>query len=128
MQYCTICHDKKAPILTGVNHHDPLEAILIPDAQITEGYETLRFTLKDGNSDFGFIAEETETLIDVVDQTGTSLILQNEEIAFHQVVAYSTMPINLIDILSFQDVADLLGYLKSLAVLGVNSNEWVKPD
>jgi putative heme-binding domain-containing protein len=119
---CRACHTFKGaggsvgPDLSGIRTQ-PAEAILqhllLPDAEITAGYETYSIDTRDGRTLVGRIDSETPmslTLRDVASQTHAILRSDVSSIAH---MPGSLMPAGLDQALSAQALADVIAYLKA---------------
>src|SRR5205085_4989192 len=69
--FCSRCHQingeggEAGPKLTGIGSRQPreylLESIILPNAKIAQGWETVVVTLKDGRSFAGSVKSETDS-------------------------------------------------------------------
>ncbi len=94
---------------------DILEAIIEPSKAISEQYQSLLVTMKDGSTVGGQIAEENQYLLTlVVDPLGG--VRQNvlkEDVTKREVSPISLMPPALLATFTQEEVLDLLAYLQS---------------
>jgi putative heme-binding domain-containing protein len=122
---CASCHHfgteggNVGPDLTGVGGRfqprDILEAILDPSKAISEQYASFVFTMKNGEMAVGQVANETNFYYDIIEdpvrgahrQVGKSNLVKKE------VNPVSLMPPGLINVLTKDEVLDLLAYLTS---------------
>jgi putative heme-binding domain-containing protein len=122
---CLQCHHfgqeggNVGPDLTAAasryNRRDLLEAIIDPSKGISEQYAAFVFTKKDGNTVIGQIVEDKpEVTIIVTDPlAGTRTELKKSEITSKEMSPASLMPPGLINILSKDEILDLLAYIES---------------
>lgn len=93
-----------------------LEQILNPSSEINERYRTFRFLLVSGEVVTGIITNETDDEVKLMpnlllpEQIRT---LRKQEIELRSESRVSTMPAGMVDILTKQEIADLLSYLQS---------------
>jgi putative heme-binding domain-containing protein len=122
---CASCHHFGAeggnvgPDLTGVGGRfqprDILEAIIDPSKAISEQYASFMFTMKNGETAVGQVANETNFYYDIIEdpirgahrQVGKSNLLKKE------MNPVSLMPPGLINVLTKDEVLDLLAFLTS---------------
>ncbi len=90
-----------------------LEAIIDPNAKIAEGFENLLIEMTDGSFYAGIIKQETETEVTIASPEDGLLTLKKANIKSRARGA-SGMPEGIHDILSKQELRDLLAYLTSL--------------
>ncbi|MEO8353709.1 MAG: c-type cytochrome [Chthoniobacteraceae bacterium] len=120
---CASCHlfhggkGNVGPDLSAVGQRfqrrDILEAILDPSKAISEQYASVAFTMNDGKTYAGRIANETNYNYDVivdpvadVHQLVVKTALKSKEVS-----PVSTMPPGLINVLTKEEILDLLAYL-----------------
>jgi putative heme-binding domain-containing protein len=122
---CASCHHfgteggNVGPDLTGVGGRfqprDILEAIVDPSKAISEQYASFVFTMKNGEMAVGQVANETNFYYDIIEdpirgahrQVGKSNLVKKE------MNPVSLMPPGLINVLTKDEVLDLLAYLTS---------------
>ena len=122
---CAACHrmgnegGSVGPDLTGVsgrfNRRDLLENILVPSKVISDRYRTFTITRRDGEELSGSIIEETDERIVLL---VNPLTQQREEvpkkdIQSRAVSELSQMPEGLLNVLTVEEVLDLLAYLEA---------------
>lgn len=122
---CVLCHHLGqsgglvGPDLTAVssrfNRHDILDSILNPSRVIDDKFRNTLFALKSGASVIGTIEREDETTVTIrtsplLPQTST---LQKAGIANREPSAISPMPPGLLNVLTQNQILDLLAYLES---------------
>lgn len=121
---CTICHrvgDKGAEVslnLTKIgairSERDLLESILYPSATFARGFEPFNITLKDGQIHTGLISREATDAIHLRGPNNQETKVLRSEIEKIEAGKLSIMPGNYGDLLSPQELADLIAYLRSL--------------
>lgn len=89
--------------------------ILQPSDQITVGFRTYNVVTTRGHNLSGILAAETATSVTLPDEDGIPQTILRKDIATFQASDVSLMPANFDELLTPQDVADLLGYLRQLA-------------
>lgn len=119
---CITCHQRAyhggrlGPDLTNIgqvrNTRDLLEAILFPSASLVRGYEPVTVALADGRILSGIIrAEDRESITLALDADRQQRFLRSE-IEELQPSSVSLMPQGLDKLLSPQDFADLIAFLR----------------
>jgi len=91
-----------------------LDAIVHPSAGISFGFEGWQIKLKDGSTQTGIIASKTETDIDLKLPGGARQHIKTSDVQSKTEVKASMMPEGLYQVMSTQDLANLLGYLAGL--------------
>lgn len=128
---CGKCHQVNGhggttgPDLTGIggirNGKFLLESILNPSAKIAPGFETVLIATKDGRLETGLITAETREYIDLVDprdivrdggKKGKRIAKDN--IKRQAVQSISMMPGNFAEVMTVEQLHDVLAYLASL--------------
>lgn len=120
-QHCSACHTftsgggRIGPDLSGIRNQ-PADALLlhivVPDHEITPGYETYSVETTDGRALFGRIVSEATHALTLRDAGGQDHQVLRRDIASMRASASSLMPVGLEDAMSAQDMADLLAHLK----------------
>ena len=119
---CAACHvlfnqgGEIGPDLTSLNRRDQsalLLAIVNPSAEIREGYENFRVSMKDGRLLAGFIVEQDDRKIILRGFDGQNLVLQRGDISEINAAGMSLMPEGLTTTLDAQQARDLFAYLRS---------------
>ena len=90
------------------------ESILDPNAGITMGFETTMLTLKDGNAAIGIVRSDTPDEVVLAMPRGIQNRYKKEDIAKREKLPTSMMPVGMQQMLSAQDLVDLVEYLASL--------------
>ncbi len=120
-QQCSACHTftsaggRIGPDLSGVRNQPPdalLLHIVVPDYEITPGFEAVSVEARDGRSFFGRIESETQNGISLRDAAGQTHQIARGDIASMHAATNSLMPAGLEDAMTAQDLADLIAYLK----------------
>jgi putative heme-binding domain-containing protein len=118
---CASCHSGSqalGPDLRGVagrfSRADLFTAIIQPSKDVSARYRTTQVTTAEGKTYQGIIIYEA--LDSLMLQTGpaTTIRLVDKQIADRRVTVNSLMPVNLIDKLTDQEIADLYAYLREL--------------
>ena len=119
---CAKCHTlfKKGgdigPDLTAYNRtniRDMLMAVVQPDAEIREGFETLAVMTIDGQVLTGFKISETPATLVLRGSDGQNIVINKDDIEDQRQSRRSLMPDDLIAGLSDQELRDLFAYLSS---------------
>jgi len=93
-----------------------LESILKPKAVITSGYSSILILTKKGKFITGVKRNEDDSSIDLIDKEGKFLHISKDEIKKFKTQKISIMPGNFKDILTKDEVRDLLAYLSALKI------------
>jgi putative heme-binding domain-containing protein len=91
-----------------------LESILDPSAGIAFGYEAWSVETRGGDEEFGIIASETAEELALKQQTGVVLRLKKLEVTRREKQKLSVMPSGLAQLLTRQELIDLVEYLTTL--------------
>ncbi len=91
-----------------------LDAIVHPSAGISFGYEGWEINMKDGSTQTGIIASKTETDIDLKMPGGTRQHIKTSDVKHLEEMKTSMMPEGLYQVMSTQDLANLLEFLEGL--------------
>jgi putative heme-binding domain-containing protein len=123
---CFLCHrfgnegGSVGPDLTGVssrfNTHDVLESILDPSKVVSEQFQNITVTKKDGEDATGRLVEETnDRLVIVVNPLApdNKTVVNKSEVAKREASKISPMPEGVANILTKEDILDLIAYLQS---------------
>ena len=127
---CAACHrfgnegGAVGPELTAVaarfSRKDLLESITEPSKVLSEQYQNSVYTLKNGDEVVGRVASALPDRVTVTVNpiAGTTVTLTKEQIAKRSVSKVSPMPEGLIDILTREEILDLVAFMES----GGNAN------
>ncbi|MCC6288207.1 MAG: PmoA family protein [Chitinophagaceae bacterium] len=117
---CAVCHTlfgkggKIGPDLTGSNRSNVdylLANILDPSGEIQDAYKMLVVTTRDGRTFSGNLVSENDRQITMRVVGQDDVVLNKSSIQSREVMNTSMMPQGLLNNLSDQEIADLLGYL-----------------
>ena len=95
------------------DRHYILESIVLPNKEIAQGYDSVRVTLKDDQSYAGVLKKETPTELVINSPDAGLITVKKSEIDSRQ-KALSPMPEGLGQILTKDDIRNLIEYLSSL--------------
>lgn len=128
---CIRCHRVGAegvdfgPALSGIGaklaRQALFESILDPSAGISFGYEGWSLERKDGEEVFGILASETAEVVRVRQASGVTVSVPRDAIARRERQRLSIMPSGLAQLLTRQELVDLVEYLVSLREGGVEA-------
>ncbi len=121
---CTRCHHigndgggNAGPVLDGlagrVTREYLLESVVFPNRQVVEGFATALITLRDGTDYAGVIKSESGTEVILISPEDGELRLKKADIASRS-TGLSGMPEGLGDLLSRQDLRDVIEFLGTL--------------
>jgi putative membrane-bound dehydrogenase-like protein len=117
---CATCHTlngkggKIAPDLTGYERDNldfMLPAVIDPSLGIREEYTGFTLNTKDGQSLTGFVADQNERSVTLLDLAGNRVSIAREQIESLQASHTSLMPEGLLDALDAKQVRDLFAYV-----------------
>jgi putative heme-binding domain-containing protein len=122
---CVKCHAAEGrgtgnvgPDLTGLaakyDRVELIRSVLEPSNRLATGYQPVLLARTDGTVLTGLVRAETDGYIDVVDSDAKVTRVSKAEIDERRIGDISIMPSGLVDYLSPQQFADLIGYLASL--------------
>lgn len=121
---CATCHQvgkeggKVGPDLTKIggkfDRPHLIESLLLPSAQIVEGYRTTLIITEDDSTHSGIVKAETADEIKLVDANNKQHRIAKDVIFARKEAEVSLMPTGLADLLSEREFADLVAYLESL--------------
>jgi len=120
---CITCHHvgnqggNIGPALDAIGSAQPLDfiigAVLEPQREVKEGFETMRITTKKGDELIGIIVAGNDAEITLRDPAGAEHNVAQADIAKREFIG-SLMPAGLTDNLSTEDLRDLFAYLTQL--------------
>ena len=121
---CNACHTvsqdekQKGPYLGNIaetyRRNELVEAILVPNKTIAQGFATNVFTLKDGKSFVGFVTDEAGDSVSIRDISSAEHTFKKGEIKERSTLPTSLMPPALLNGFTVHEAASLLDYLQSL--------------
>lgn len=130
--YCGKCHTvrgeggKVGPNLSyvGTSRTMPfiLESLLEPKAVITAGYSSVLILTKKGEFITGIKINEDDSSLDIVNKDGNKLHIEKSRIKKFKTQKISIMPGNFEDILSVEEIGDILAFLTTLTVSNLPAN------
>ena len=119
---CAACHRRGdtpggdlGPDLSAVRHRPPaslLADILLPSRSIAQHYETYLVERRNGETDAGLLGSQTATTITLRQAGSRELAIQRADIATMTAVPQSTMPADLATLVSPEEMADLLAFIR----------------
>lgn len=99
-----------------------LESILDPKAVITVGYSSVLILTREGKFLTGIKVNEDDQSLDIIDKEGNSLHVEKSLIKKFKTQKISIMPGNFKDILTEDDIRNLLAYLSGLTLPAMNED------
>jgi putative membrane-bound dehydrogenase-like protein len=120
--HCATCHTfgdvggRLGPDLSGIRNQ-PADAILLhilmPDYEITPGYQSYIVETREGRTLVGRLESEAPNSLTLRDASSESHVILRSQVVSIAASGSSLMPNELERVMSDQDLADLLAYLKS---------------
>lgn len=120
-QGCIACHAieagqvMKGPFMGQIgsimNRDQIVEAILKPNASISQGFASVQITTNDGKFYMGFVTAESAQELTIRDITGTATKLEKKNIKERKELENSMMPAGLANSLSYEELASLVTFL-----------------
>ncbi len=124
LQNCSTCHQvgkqgvNFGPALTQIGGKLSKEALYVsiihPDAGISFGYEGYLFKMKDGSTVMGMITSQTADAIEIKMMGGVVSKYAKSNIVSRKEMESSLMPANLQQVMTEQELVNLVEYLSSL--------------
>ncbi len=123
---CVKCHtidkheEPKGPYLGDVGAKFQAaylcESIMRPSAKIAQGFDTVHIVSQGASSGdyLGFITKETADEVDLRDPSGKVTVVKKSDIKTRAIMPGSMMPEGLVDNLSCDEFASLIGFLQSM--------------
>ena len=135
-QVCSACHlvgslgKKFGPDLTDVgsrfSHEKIIESIVMPNEEISKGYETVLLLTYDGATQNGFILKEDDKSITLGIANGKEVTIDKEEIEIRKEMKASSMPEGLVKTIAPIEFLDLVAYLiEQKDIRRVEKKGWV---
>ncbi|QEG43749.1 PVC-type heme-binding CxxCH protein [Roseimaritima ulvae] len=121
-QHCAGCHQLRGtglvvgPQLDGAVARPAarlLEDILTPNRNVDDAFRTTSFLTFDGQVLVGLVQSETDEEVHLIDSQGQPRRLATDDIEVRQRTERSLMPSNVGELLTDQQIADLLAFLKN---------------
>jgi putative membrane-bound dehydrogenase-like protein len=122
-KYCATCHTfngagaRVGPDLSGIRNQ-PADALLlhiiVPDYEITPGYEAYTVLTRDERTIFGRVESEAPNSLTLRDGTGQAHTILRTDIKSMTAATSSLMPAGLDQTMSSGELADLIAYLKNV--------------
>lgn len=120
--YCTACHTfngaggRVGPDLSGIRNQ-PADALLlhivVPDYEITPGYESYTVQTRDARTILGRLESEAPNSVTLRDAAGEQQTVLRTNVESMTAATSSLMPVGFGQAMSPQQLADLIAYLKS---------------
>lgn len=120
---CTTCHrvgsegGQIGPALDAIGSAQPLEfiigAVIEPQREIKEGFETVKVTTKKGDVVIGIVVAGNNSELTLRDPAGLEHTVAQADITSRELIG-SLMPAGITDSLSPEDLRDLFAYLAQL--------------
>jgi putative heme-binding domain-containing protein len=136
-QVCSACHQigdlgkKFGPNLSDIGMRmkpeQIIRSVVMPNAEISKGYETVNVLTIDGEVFNGFVIEENDEMISLGIANGKRVDIPTEDIEIKKPMKASSMPEGLAKQIAPIEFLDLIEYLKSQKNLGkkVTKDGWV---
>jgi putative heme-binding domain-containing protein len=120
-RHCANCHQLRGvgtvvgPQLDGAAARSVerlLEDIVTPDRNVDHAFRTTTVLLDDGRSISGLVTSESESQITLADPTGKLITIDAATIEQRREAGRSLMPANLTEVLSQEELRDLIHFVK----------------
>ena len=121
-RHCASCHavdgagGQVGPDLSGIRNQ-PADAILLhvvaPEYEIAPGYQAYAVQTRNGRTLVGRLESEAPNSVTIRDGSSQQHVILRSEVVSISASTYSLMPSELERVMSEQDLADLIGYLKA---------------
>jgi len=90
------------------------DALVYPSKQVAERFRATQLTTKDGRTLSGFITEQSDDFVSITDLQNTVTRLPRNSVKSIDAQGASLMPARLLNMVSDDDLRDLLAFLASL--------------
>ena len=121
---CPVCHSLKpseklkGPYLGqigGIMSKDQIaESILKPNASLAQGFRTMLIMAKEDKSYVGFVSKETADKVEIINIAGHVFSINTADIISREELETSSMPLGLVNSLTFEEFAALTTFLADL--------------
>ncbi|MCC9658100.1 PVC-type heme-binding CxxCH protein [Rhodopirellula halodulae] len=120
-KHCQACHQLHSegmlvgPQLDGAvtrSFERLMEDVLLPDRNIDQAFRTQSLLLDDGRVVVGLVAEESATILRVTTSDGKTQRVTADSVELQKESSRSLMPNNFDELMSVDDMANLMAYLK----------------
>jgi putative heme-binding domain-containing protein len=121
-QGCIACHtltENEAPkgpymgqIGAIMDREKIITSIIRPNQEISQGFKTSQFTMKDGTAHVGFVSKRLSDKIEIRSITGTVTSIDPNKVKDETLLPNSMMPEGLANGMSVQDFASLVSFLE----------------
>lgn len=137
-QVCSACHQigelgkKFGPNLSDIGSRFDKEkivrSVIMPNAEISKGYETVNVLTIDGETINGFVIAKTDETLSLGIANGKQIDIPIDDIEFEKPMKASSMPEGLAKQIAPIEFLDLIAYLSSQKDIGkVTRKGWVSP-
>lgn len=89
------------------------EDILWPNRNVDEAFRITNVMMDDGETISGLILDRTDKALEIIDQAGRSQRVARDQVEQEKISKLSLMPGNFEEIISDEELASLIGYMKS---------------
>ncbi|MCX8487491.1 MAG: c-type cytochrome, partial [Opitutales bacterium] len=127
-QGCVACHagdlaaEQKGPYLGAAGAKFPreylVESVLYPNKVVAQGFQTVKFDLKDGAAQMGFVTAEADGVITLRNIAGQVFNLKRADVKEEKHLPQSMMPEGLAAGLTVEELTSLIEYLGTLKAIG----------
>jgi putative heme-binding domain-containing protein len=138
-QVCSACHQvgelgkKFGPNLSDVgsrmSKEQIIRSVVMPNAEISKGYETVTVLTVEGDTLSGFVIERTDETLSLGVANGKRVDIPIEDIEIEQARKASSMPEGLVKQIAPIEFLDLVEFLSAQrGIRKVNENGWVRAE
>jgi len=89
------------------------EDILWPNRNVDEAFRITNVLMDDGETISGLILDRTDKALEIIDQAGRAQRVSRDEVEQEKISKLSLMPGNFEELISDEELASLIGYMKS---------------